>query len=615
MALRTKTLILIGLTLVILIGALYIALRSILTTGFAALETQEITDELDAVATYLQAEARAFHDHLSDWSNWDDTFAFAQTYDPNYVAENLTSDTFDSLQINVMLFFKRDTALIHAVGFEPDGGWMRITRLAAFYDALLSYRERTPLESFYGMMTLGDEVLMVAGRPIYNNQGFGDSTGTLVWVRILDPVKIGQYSEALAHRFMIATTSAAMLGDADRKAVEQLTAQPYFTDTSSRQVAYGYTLLPEMGGQREVLVRVEIGREVYREGQESILYYLITLLIVGLFLILCVLFIIENFVLIPLWRLSGDVRSIAAIRDFRRRLPVRGSDELTELARGINTMLEAVERSEDALKQLNAELESRVTERTAELAEKNRELAGFQAQKDVFFARASHELRTPLTNIITRVYLLEKQPEQLEAHLRVLRSVSTYMRDLINEILEISRIQRGSITLNQSRLHLQTVLREVLDIQHAEAERHALTLRTDITDEPLYILGDSRRMKQIMTNLITNAINYTAANGEIAVELSVSGDQRAVIRVHDSGIGIPPEHLEHLFEPFYRAREEYGVGTGLGLMIVRELVKLHHGEVSVESVVGVGTTFTVTLPRLSAAPLADAVGAAPVTSA
>lgn len=600
MTLRTKTLTLIGVTLVILIVALYIALSSILSNSFAALEAREIKTELDAVTTYLQAESRSLHNHLGDWANWDDTFEFVQDYTDTFVSENFSGNAFATLEINIMLFLNRDDALVYAAGVEPDGELMATRRLAGFYDRIMDYREQTFVPSFNGFLTLGEEVLMVAGRPIYGNDGVGASAGTLIWIRILDPAKIARYGEALAHHFILVAAQPHTLPVDFHLVVAQLATLDHVIDTRNAETAYGYTRLSGLDDEAGALLRVEIGREAYREGQQSIVYYLVTLLIVGMILIGCVLFVIEYYVLIPVWRLSADVRSIAVTGDFGRRLPVRGSDELTDLTRGINTMLQAVDSSAEALRRLNMELETRVAARTAELAETNRELAGLQAQKDVFFARASHELRTPLTNIITRLYLLEKQPEQFQTHLNVLRVVSSYMRELINDILEISRLQRGSITLNRSRVSLQAVVKSVLDIQRAEAERKAITLRTVLPAESIDVSADARRLTQIVTNLLVNAINYTTAPGEIVVEVGVSADQRALLRVRDTGLGIAPEHLAHVFDPFFRAREEISVGTGLGLLIVRELVKLHDGEVTVESQLGVGSTFTVLFPLMAA---------------
>ena len=601
MTLRLKTLTLTGVTLIILISALYVALRSILLNGFTALEQREIQTEVNGVLTFLTMEADGLYNRLSDWSSWDDSYTFVSDHNQRYITENLLyPDIFDTLQINVVAFLDRQGELVYIGGMTPTGFNMSQRQLTPFLDAIAAHYDlRAPL-AFSGFVAVDNQVVMAAGRPILNNDSSGAANGTLIWVRLLDEESIGQYMQSLTHRFSLMTVDDPQLDASYRTAIAELTTNDadYVSDTSFSRVAYGYSLVNDLSDEPSIVVRVAVGREVFREGLESTLYYLVTLLIIGLILILCVLYILENFVLVPILRLSHDVRAIGTTQDFSTRLPVRGKDELAHLAGGINTLLAAVESSSEALRQLNSDLETRVDERTREIEEKNRELARLQAQKDVFFARASHELRTPLTNIITRVYLLEKQPQQLEAHLRVLKLVSTYMRDLINEILEISRIQRGSITLNRTRLELQTVVRDVIDIQLPEAEKATLTLRAELVDPPITVSADYKRLTQILTNLVTNAIHYTPANGEIVVSVEATDDQQARISVRDNGVGIALEHLPHLFEPFFRAREDISFGTGLGLMIVRELVKLHGGEITVDSTVGQGSTFTVLLPLL-----------------
>lgn len=601
MTLRTKTLLLIGATLIVLILALYITLRVILLNGFAALEEQEIRAELNSVRTFLDAELSTMHAYLEDWASWDDTFDFVERYDEGYIEENIDQQTFVSLRINAMLFLDRSHQLVYAAGMETNGEMMPTPGLAAYYDAVMDFLEIENTQSFWGYISLSDQVIMLAARPIYDNLSHGEANGLLVWARILDETKLIRYVEAMTHTFYLDVIDSSQATDEQRHALNALMSgsRSFVSVMGDEQIAAGYALLSDLHGRPTILLSVEIERAMFQEARTSISYYLVALLLVGLFLTLTALCILEFIILSPLMNLSVQVRQIGKTRDFSARLPVSGRDELTHLAAGINVMLDAVEGSSNALKQLNAELETRVSERTLEIEVKNRELAQMQANKDEFFARASHELRTPLTNIITRLYLLERQPEQLAAHLRVLKNVSNTMRELINELLEISRLQRGAITLSKQRIQVQTLVNDVIEMQRQEADASEITLRADMSSTPIYISGDPKRLAQIMTNLVINAIHYTSNGGEIVV--SVHADDKAVIQVRDNGLGIAPEHLLRLFEPFFRAHEEISLGTGLGLLIVKELVLLHGGEVSVSSEVNVGSTFTVKLPLVEAA--------------
>jgi PAS domain S-box-containing protein len=219
-----------------------------------------------------------------------------------------------------------------------------------------------------------------------------------------------------------------------------------------------------------------------------------------------------------------------------------------------------------------------------------------QVQRTNLIAHASHELRTPITNLKTRLYLLRRQPERLEAHLQVLEEVADRMRRLIADLLDMSRLEHGLIPVHLKPTSLTELVRSAVQVQQAEAERKNQRLSFEMPDRSLVVNADTDRLTQVFTNLLTNAINYTGEGGSITVSIQPH-DQNVSILVEDTGMGIEPEQLELIFEPFYRAIGK-GEGTGLGLTIARQIVTLHHGNLRVESTLGRGSRFTVTLPLL-----------------
>ncbi len=211
-----------------------------------------------------------------------------------------------------------------------------------------------------------------------------------------------------------------------------------------------------------------------------------------------------------------------------------------------------------------------------------------------FLTHASHELRTPLTNLKTRLYLANRQPERMKAHLHIMEEVVDQMRDIVEYMLELSRLSRGAVELRRERVNLRLFLAGLVDIQQAEAARHRLTLSLDLVPEALYITADTGRINQVFSNLITNALHHTPEGGTIRVILRREGDT-AVAEVEDNGEGIAPEHLPHIFQPFYRAAPG-SHGTGLGLSIAQEIVERHGGRITATSQPGAGSRFAVTLP-------------------
>ena len=221
-----------------------------------------------------------------------------------------------------------------------------------------------------------------------------------------------------------------------------------------------------------------------------------------------------------------------------------------------------------------------------------------QAQRSNLVAYASHELRTPITNLKTRLYLLRRRPEYLDDHLLVLDEVTERMQQLVEDLLDISRLEHGLIPLRLAPLNLQTVTRTVVMLQAPEAHRKNLNLHWQEPGKPVLVSADRERLIQVITNLVTNAINYTPEGGTVDVSIREE-DGSAQILVEDTGIGIASENLPYIFQPFYRVVSAVE-GTGLGLSIAKEIVEMHAGTLDVRSQPGEGSIFTITLPLLKA---------------
>lgn len=221
-------------------------------------------------------------------------------------------------------------------------------------------------------------------------------------------------------------------------------------------------------------------------------------------------------------------------------------------------------------------------------------------QKARFVAHASHELRTPIANLKTRVYLAKRQPERLHEHLRVLEEVSGRMQRLVEDLLDVSRFERGMIRLQVGQVEVQRLLRNVLVVQMPEAEQKNLRLSVELPEESLIVSADLERVTQVITNLVTNALNYTPPGGAVTLRAQPIYDPAgtlccARIEVEDTGIGIAEDNLSHIFEPFFRVTSQV-IGTGLGLSIAKEIVELHGGKISVQSAPGKGSRFSFWLP-------------------
>lgn len=218
-----------------------------------------------------------------------------------------------------------------------------------------------------------------------------------------------------------------------------------------------------------------------------------------------------------------------------------------------------------------------------------------------FLSNVSHELRTPLTAIIAFVETLEngaiEDRESSERFLSIIRKNASRMHSLIDDILELTAIEGGNVRLREAPVDLYTLVEDVCASAAAKATAQNVVLKNNVEPEVM-VYADERRLEQMLTNLIDNGIKFSREHGTVAI--SYESDTRDKIMVQDNGDGIPSQHLERLFERFYRvdrARSRDMGGTGLGLAIVKHLALLHRGEVTVTSELGKGSTFTIHLPK------------------
>lgn len=227
--------------------------------------------------------------------------------------------------------------------------------------------------------------------------------------------------------------------------------------------------------------------------------------------------------------------------------------------------------------------------------------ASIQAQDDdkrEFLQNVSHELRTPLSYIKGYSELLQQPADDQAEIAAIVYSESERMERLVNQLLDLTRLEGGTGQLKSELLALAEIVREAAGKTEVKWRKKKLRVRAEL-DEELLIKGDGDRLLQVLINLLDNAIAYTDPAGEILVRLSDANGE-ALLEVIDSGVGIAQEHLPHIAERFYRAdkgRTRTGGGAGIGLSIVREIIELHGGTLAIDSTIGQGTNVSIRLPK------------------
>jgi signal transduction histidine kinase/DNA-binding LacI/PurR family transcriptional regulator len=271
----------------------------------------------------------------------------------------------------------------------------------------------------------------------------------------------------------------------------------------------------------------------------------------------------------------------------------------------VSLLLQERSNAEESLKKYSEKLEEMVDERTGELQDALQKSRLADQLKSEFVANVNHELRTPLTNLILYYQLLSAHPEEkTKERLDVIGREIQRLRILIENLLNLSRLDLTKVNLRKLPQDLNKLIRSLVDDRVALAEKRGLTLRADLAPGLPSIWVDESTIVQAISNLLTNAMNYTPSGGEVQIRTKMvedsSGNQWTIISVQDTGPGINNADLPHIFERFYRGkagRETGAPGTGLGLAIVKEVVKKHHGRIDVENIAGgSGTIFTIRLP-------------------
>lgn len=369
MTLRKKTLLIIGLTLVCLIGVLYATLSTVLLKGFAELEDQNVQQNVEQVQDAFSDELTKLHFTVRDWAEWDDTYTFIQDGNETYLKTNLNEATIARLNLNLILYVQPSGRVVFGQGFDlenhhttliPDQIQQQLTE-----DSLLLQNSPTD-KGLTGLLLLPENAILIASQPILTGVGQGPVRGTLVFGRYLDTGIIQSISERTHLSLTVYRLDNPQLTADLQLARASLTEQnSVFVRSLNQNTIAGYTLLRDVYDQPALLVEIQAPRGIHRQGQITQRYLLLSLVIVGLVFGWVTLLLLEKLVLARLAWLSQGVKNIGVTGDLSVRIPTHGSDELSRLAGTINWMLDTLTDSQRQ-QQKSEEQYRRVVEQTSE---------------------------------------------------------------------------------------------------------------------------------------------------------------------------------------------------------------------------------------------------------
>ncbi len=357
-----------------------------------------------------------------------------------------------------------------------------------------------------------------------------------------------------------------------------------------------------------VYIRSDL-RIIIHDRLKSYAFISIVVMLLSLVFALLVSRISQRVISQPVVGLAEIARAVSQEKNYSiRAVPTGSRDEVSTLIEAFNEMLAQIQQRDAALQKGHDELEARVLERTTQLAAtnkelelKNREVERATKLKSQFLANMSHELRTPLNAIIGFSDLLAEQTvgpltDKQGRFVGHVRNGAQHLLQLINDILDLSKIEAGQIEIHPENFQIKDALPEVLSTVRPLAMAKTINVEQNLESD-MSIYADRVRFKQILYNLLSNAVKFTPKHGQVTIDCRQEGEL-VRISVSDTGVGIRPEDQGIVFEEFRQAENagQMQEGTGLGLAITKRLVEQQGGEISLQSEVGKGSCFTFTLP-------------------
>ena len=594
MNLRAKTLTIVSFVLLALLAAVALLTDRVVMTSFDDIEHERIGSGTKREVTAIRESVRTLERDSFDWASWDDTYEFMQNRNPQYVRSNLAAPSLVGKGIELLLLVSPDGTLAAGKSFRlTDGSEVPIPEsvLGHLLPGRALWRGTEHRSPVSGLLSLPEGILLVVSRPILTSYAQGPARGALVMGRFLHVAP----SQGLARELRLVSWSDAQR-EVGSVAAGLSAKRPFMDKVLSDDLIVGYHMLADVYGEPAAVLEVREPRPIHERATQAGALVLGGIFACGLFFAVLTVILLETQVLGRVRSLADQIRSIEQDREHEGRLVVEGRDELSRFATVINRLLDTI--SADRARLARAKETAEVLASDAQAANET---------KSLFLANMSHELRTPMNGVVAMADLL--MTSDLSAWQRdcvdTMRSGSDALLAVIDDILDFSKIEAGRLEIERVTVDLRRVVDSVTTLIAPQAASTGLSFEQRIDEAlPRLLVGDPGRLRQVLINLLGNAVKFTQEGGVSLTVSVLEGDEESTrirVAVRDTGIGISPEDQERLFAPFSQGdastTRRFG-GTGLGLAISSQLVELMGGELQVQSALGEGATFwfELTLP-------------------
>lgn len=576
LSIRAKTTVFVFTTLGLLIGL--IAAISFLSSlsRIETIENDRAVEELDLVNRQLNNSLVNLSGTNSDWSYWDDSYEFVQDTNQEYIDDNLYAEAFTPIGVDLVAFADNEGSIVYEAWYTDDGeqavpeGLLDTARTNGIFADFSTDTRAMP----GGLVEADGSVFLVTSRAILWSDFGGPPAGVLLMARAIDSDFVTELAALTGLDVQLVPCTS---GDCDTQ-----TGAPSIDKTSNSITAT--SIVDAADGTAALRLQIDAPRAIYGQSIDGIRSVLIAVIAVGALAVLLTIAGLRRLVVEPLEELGATVAAVGRTNDPSLRANVDRQDEIGSLAGDLNLMLTRLERSQNDLLNAKAEIE------------------GASAAKSKFLSRVSHEVRTPLNGVLAYAQLLQIDdlaPDSAESVDQIVVAARHITR-LMDDFLDVARIEAGAIPLTMEVVDPTAIASEVIALTEPVAAEHGARV-TLASSKPQAAIADTLRLRQVLLNLVSNAIKYGGTSHPVEI-LTMQRADRSFIIVKDRGPGIPADQLHRLFVPFDRLDADQGakIGTGIGLSVAKQLTELMHGSIEVVSEPGTGTAFVVSLPNAQA---------------
>lgn len=599
MKLRAKILMIIAAVLAAFLAITMIASNTILMGSFLDLENDDAARNAERVSNAIYAEINALDVFAHDWASWDDTYAFVEDLNENYTAANLVDSTFTGAGLCLMLIVNDSNGIVFGSAFDIENE-VRLP-IPPDIEGLIENGEIVAGEEnasggIYGILLTENGPVVISSRKILTSADEGPSRGSLIMARSMDDAFIERLGDTTQLSLSMLSANDLEVEYDFQSALQNMDNDNIFIERSGKTSLSVYAAEEDIYGNPAVIIRADISRTIYNQGQTTIIFSSILIVSACAILGLMMFVLLQTSVIGRLSSLGDDLDRIGDEGGLSARVNTNGNDELTLLGGNINKMLSNLERSQAIIVEEQ--------ERSQRMESEMQAIKHISEMKDQFIALATHELHIPITAMkgYTEILLsgsgkTGEMSEVARGLLEIIAKNTNRLMHLVDKMLDVQMMGTGTIRIEKKVLSLRSTLEKCARSVNGAIRDKNQIFEVFIGKSDMAVKGDEKRLEMAFSALLDNASKFTPKGGKITLSASdVKSD--IIIEIKDTGIGISKEDLERVFDPFANIKKpDYFKGTGLSLSIAKGIVAAHGGKIIAESEgEGRGAKFTVILP-------------------